>query len=120
MSLGQTLMSLVYTLPQLAVMMTIYRLVLNELLHITVEPVRPPDERGIEEAVLEAVKHYKTVYQSPASLEDIGVHVYVRPAREMIDRTLTAERLAKIREAAEKLAAEGKLRKTEYGYEPVA
>jgi hypothetical protein len=120
MSLGQTLMSLVYTLPQLAIMMTIYRLVLNELLHITVEPVRPPEEKGMEEAVLEAVKHYKTVYQSPASIEDIGLHIYVRPAREMIDRTLTAERLAKVREMAEKLAAEGKLKKTEYGYEPVA
>jgi hypothetical protein len=120
MSLGQALMSLVYTLPQLAIMMTIYRLVMNELLHITVEPVKPPEEKGIEEAVLEAVRHYKTVYQSPASLEDIGVHVYVRPAREMIDRTLTAEKLAKIREAAEKLASEGKLRRTDHGYEPTA
>jgi hypothetical protein len=118
-SIGQSLMSLAYMLPQLATIMLVYRLIFNELLHIVVEPVKPP-EQSLEDAVLEAVKHYRSVYGAPASIEDIGVYVYARPAREIIDRTLTADRMAKLREAAEKLVAEGKLRKTDHAYDLLA
>jgi hypothetical protein len=111
-------MSLVYAIPQLAVVMIVYKLVINDLIHIIVEPLGKPE--NIDNAVIEAVRHYSAVYKMPASIEDIGLYVYVRPVRDIIDRALTTERIAKIKETAEKLVAEGKLRKTEYGYEPVA
>ena len=118
-SIGQSIMSLVYMLPQLAIVMLVYRLMFNDLLHIVIEPVKPP-EKNLEDAVLEAVKHYRSVYGAPASIEDIGVYVYAKPAREMIDRILTAEKMAKIREAAENLVAKGKLRKTDHAYDLLA
>ena len=117
-NIGQSIMNLVYVIPHLAMASFICRLVFNELLHITVEPVREPER--LDEAVLEAVRHYRSVYGVPASLEDIGVYVYVRPARQMIDRMLTAEKMARIRETAERLVLEGKLRKADHAYEPAA
>jgi hypothetical protein len=49
-------------------------------------------------------------------VEDIGLHIYARPAREMVDRILTKEKLDRVRETAEKLVAAGKLRKSDSGY----
>jgi len=108
-------MNLVYAIPHLVMVLLICRLVFNELLHITVEPVREPER--LDEAVLEAVKHYKSVYGAPASIEDIGLHIYLKPARRMIDRMLTAERIARIRETAERLVSEGRLRRTDHAYD---
>jgi hypothetical protein len=117
-TLGESLMALVSMMPSLMIMSLVVRLISNELMHIVVEPVRAPEKQeDISKAVLEAVAHYKNTYGAPASIEDIGVYVYAKPAREMIDRTLTADRIARIREAAEKLAAAGVLKKIDHAYD---
>jgi hypothetical protein len=113
-TVGQAINNLVSMLPQIMVMMIIYRLVFNELLHVVVEPVREP--ASLEDVVVEAVKHYNDRYGVAASVEDIGLHIYARPAREMVDRMLTKEKLDRVREIADKLVAAGKLRKSDSGY----
>jgi len=117
-TLGESLMALISMMPSLMIMSLVVRLISNELMHIVIEPVRAPEKQeDISKAVLEAVAHYKNTYGAPASIEDIGVYVYAKPARDMIDRTLTADRIAKIREAAEKLAAAGVLKKVDHAYD---
>jgi hypothetical protein len=117
-TLGESLMALISIMPSIMVMSLVVRLISNELMHIVVEPVKPPEKQDdVSKAVLEAVAHYKNTYGAPASIEDIGVYVYAKPAREMIDRTLTADRIAKLREAAEKLAAAGVLKKVDHAYD---
>jgi hypothetical protein len=118
MSLGQALNQLVQVLPQLLMAQYILKLVINDLMHIMVEPVRA--EPVTDEKVVESVRRYNAEYGGPASWADVVFDFSPEPIRKMVDRWWNSEEGVKVqkdvRERLETLVTQGRLKKVEGGY----
>ena len=119
MTIGESLRNLIASLPQILVVVLVYRLFFNELLHITVQAFKPPEEeRSLKEKIVEAVKYHEEIYGRPASAEYVASYVYMEPARKMVDRWVESEKekVIKIKEKLEEMVKEGKIAQADGGY----
>jgi len=111
-TLGDAINNLIASLPQIMVLAMVYRLVFNELIHITVEPFKPPEkEENLRSKIVEAIKYHKSVYGQPASPEYVASYVYMEPARKMLDEWIGRKKdeVENVRRLLESMAAEGKV-----------
>lgn len=118
-TLGEALNSLVMSLPQVMMLAMVYRLIFNELIHITVEPFKPPEEeKKMDEKILEAVRYHENVYGRPASHEYVASYVYMEPARKMVDEWVAKEKdkMEKVRRELEEMTREGRIIRSDGGY----
>ncbi len=119
MTIGESLRNLTASLPQILTVVLVYRLFFNELLHITVQAFKPPEEeRSLKEKIVEAVKYHEEIYGRPASAEYVASYVYMEPARKMVDRWVESEKekVIKIKEKLEEMVKEGKIAQADGGY----
>jgi hypothetical protein len=118
MSLGQVLNQLVQVLPQLLMVQYILKLVINDLMHIMIEPVRA--EPVTDDKVVESVRRYNIEYGGPASWADVVFDFSPEPIRRMVDRWWNSEEGVRVqrnvKERLEALVTQGRLKKVEGGY----
>jgi len=118
-SIGQALNQLVQVLPQIMVIQVVLKLVMNDLLHIVVEPVRTK-EQVTDEKIVELVRKYNTEYGGPASWADIVFDMAPEPVKRMVDRWWNSEEGRRIeqdvKQRLETLVAQGRLRRVDGGY----
>jgi hypothetical protein len=118
MSLGQALNQLVQILPQLLITQYILKLVMNDLMHILVEPVLA--EPVTDDRIVENVRRYNTEYGGPASWADIVFDFSPEPLRRMVDKWWNSEEGKRIeqevKQRLDRLTEQGRLKKVEGGY----
>jgi len=118
-SIGQALNQLVQVLPQIMVMQVVLKLVMNDLLHIVVEPVKT-EEQVTDEKIVELVRKYNVEYGGPASWADIVFDMAPEPVKRMVDRWWNSEEGRRIeqdvKQRLETLVAQGRLRRVDGGY----
>lgn len=118
-TLGESINNLLLSLPQVFTLILVYKLVFNELIHIAIEPFKPPEQKKeIEDKIIEAVKYHKNIYGKPASPEYVASYIYLEPARKMVDEWVFNKKseVEKIKGELERLAREGKLVVSDSGY----
>ncbi|MEM2262084.1 MAG: hypothetical protein QXK24_06505 [Ignisphaera sp.] len=113
-SLGESLRMLTNILPQIMIMSLVIKLVMNEFMHIVIEPL------GVdlsEEKIVGIVKGYNEKYGIPASYEDVILRV--SPIGEMFDKwySKSGEKVAEeVRSILDRLTEKGRLRRVDSGY----